>query len=435
MSSVVTWTPDMPSIGPAVLAIGVFDGVHLGHQTLLAEAVHEAAHRGVLAVVLTFDRDPDRLVRGEAAPPHLMDDKTRIDTLAASGAGVVLVVPFTPELLAMPAEAFLEKVVSESLDVRSVHVGEDFRFGAGARGDLDTLYVWAAEHDVDVQAHALLHLDGAPISSTRIRALIAQGDVDGAAALMDRPHSVSGSVHPGRGAGRLLGFPTANLTPSVGAALPSDGVYAGSARIADGSEWPAAIVIGKPPTFPDAQDSFEVHLIGFEGDLVGTVLIVRFLARLRDQRVFGGVDALKAAIRDDVAQAARISTGATTRVDSEVDSGQGDPFIDDPLALEAAERAAAKMPDVDLISYAEYGPDWVPVFGPIRLSSLFRDGGASSSLITGPLVAEGVPFVWDPFPPSHAQTSRPDFNWLREFTLLVAPDRAEDARALLTRYR
>lgn len=434
MSSVVTWAPGMRRIGPAVLAMGVFDGVHVGHRALLSEATREAANRGILSVVLTFDRDPDRLVRGADAPPHLMEDRTRIETLASSGAGAVLVVPFTPELLAMPAEVFLAGVVSESLDVRSVHVGEDFRFGAGARGDLDTLYVWAAENDIDVHPHRLLEVDGTPVSSTRIRTLIALGDVEGAAALLDRPHVVSGRVHTGRGEGRKLGFPTANLTPAAGAALPSDGVYAGSARLEDGSSWPAAVVIGRPPTFPEARDHFEVHLIGFEGDLVGAALAVSFLARLRDQRAFGSLDALKSAIRDDVAVAARIAVGgndASEPVGEEHDR----PLVDDPLALEAAERAVARMPDVDLVSYTEYGRDWVPVYGPIRLSSLFRDGGASSSLITGPLTAEGIPFVWDPFPPSHAQTSRPDFNWLREFTLLVAPDRADDARNLLAHLR
>lgn len=434
MSSVVTWSPGMRRIGPAVLAMGVFDGLHLGHQALIAESTREAAKRGVLSAILTFDRDPDRLVRGAEAPSHLMDDRTRIGALASSGAGVVLVVPFTPELLAMPADTFLERVVSESLDVRSVHVGEDFRFGARARGDLDTLYVWAAEHNVDIRPHPLLRIDGSPVTSTRIRSLIAHGDVEGAAVLLDRPHEISGSVHPGRGEGRRLGFPTANLTPPTDAALPSDGVYAGSARLADGTQWPAAIVIGRPPTFPEALDHFEVHLIGFEGDLVGTVITVSFLARLRDQRAFGSLDALKAAIRDDVAQAARISAGGSDASEPEGEDPDR-PLVDDPLALEAAERAAARMPDLDLVSYAEYDRTWVPVFGPIRLSSLFRDGGASSSLITGPLAAEGIPFVWDPFPPSHAQTSRPDFNWLREFTLFVAPDRAEDARALLAHLR
>lgn len=434
MSSVVTWSPGMSRIGPAVLAMGVFDGVHLGHRALLAEAAREAANRGFLSVVLTFDRDPDRLVRGTDAPPHLMEDRTRIETLASSGAGVALVVPFTPELLATPAESFLENVVWGSLDVRSVHVGEDFRFGAGARGDLDTLYVWAAEHDIDVHPHPLLKVDDTAVSSTRIRTLIARGDVEGASSLLDRPHEVTGRVHRGRGEGRELGFPTANLTPSPGAALPSDGVYAGTARLADGTRWPAAIVVGRPPTFPEAQDHFEVHLIGFEGDLVGAVISVSFLARLRDQRAFGSLDALRAAIREDVAGAAHIAAARSVPFEpSEEDHGH--PLVDDPIALEAAERAAARMPDVDQVSYTQYEQDWVPVFGPIRLSSLFSDGGASSSLITGRLAAEGIPFVWDPFPPSHAQTSRPDFNWLREFTLLVPPDRADDARNLLAHPR
>lgn len=433
MSPVVTWSQGMRRIGPAVLAMGVFDGVHLGHRALLAEAAREAANRGVLSVALTFDRDPDRLVRGVDAPPHLMEDRVRIETLASSGVAVVLVVPFTPELLAMPAETFLSSVVSESLDVRSVHVGEDFRFGAGARGDLDTLYVWAAENDVDVHPHPLLRVDGTPVSSTRIRSLIAAGDVAGASALLDRPYEVSGTVHSGRGEGRGLGFPTANLSPAAGAALPSDGVYAGWARLEDGSRWPAAIVIGRPPTFPEARDHFEVHLIGFEGDLVGSVLTASFLDRLRDQRTFGSLDALKAAIRDDVATAARIAAG--DRDLPEPQDEDDDLIVDDPLVLEAAERAVARMPDPDLASYVEFERDWVPVYGPIRLSSLFRDGGASSSLITGPLAAEGIPFVWDPFPPSHAQTSRPDFNWLREFTLFVSPERADEARVLLAHLR
>jgi riboflavin kinase/FMN adenylyltransferase len=390
-----------------------------------------------LSVILTFDRDPETVVKGAGAAPHLMDDHTRIDELAKCGVDVVLVIPFTPDLLGLSAERFLAEIVAPAVEVRSIHVGENFRFGARALGNLDTLYVWAVEADVDVHSHPLLTARGEVVSSTRIRSLISSGDVIAAAELLDRPHAVVGTVHPGRGAGRKLGVPTANLTPTPGAALPADGVYAGRAELPDGAEWPAAISVGTPPTFPDARDFFEVHLIGFDGELVGAELVIRFLERLRGQVAFRSVEELTAAIRADVARALEIaghrhhvepSVGSTLEYDDAR-------LVDDPLALEAAERAVADMPDTDMAAYAHYDRSWVAVFGPIRLASLFTDGGASAALLTGPLTAAEIPFVWDPFPPSHAQTSRPDFNWLREFTLLVAPDRADDARALLPRAR
>ncbi len=424
----------MVPVGPAVVAIGVFDGVHLGHRALLKSAHDHARRTATLAMTLTFDRDPDELAHPEAAAPHLMDNETRLAALADIGIDVLLIVPFTPVVLTMSPDTFLNSVVASAADIRAIHVGEDFRFGTHAQGDLDDLYVWAAERGVDVFAHPLVHVEGTPVTSSRIRALVAAGDVARAATLLDRPHSVKGTVHSGQGRGRALGFPTANLTPFPGAALPADGVYAGHVVTPDGGIWPSAVSVGRPPTFTDALDYFEAHLIGFEGNLDNCVLSVRFLERLRDQRAFSSVWALREAIAADVARAASIA-GLRVSPDSAYLDNEGVPFVEDPLALEAAERAVAMMPNVNDASYAQYNDTWVVVFGPIRLSSLFRDGGLSEALVTGRLSSVGLPFVWDPFPPSSAQSARPELNWLRVFTLLVPPDRADEARDLLSAFR
>lgn len=430
MSSLVRFTPDMDPLGPAVITIGVFDGVHRGHRELIRATRKDALRRGVLSAIITFDTDPERVVAPERATPRLLDDESRITLLRETGADAVLVVPFDEHVRGCAPERFLDEMVARAFDPKAIHVGAGFRFGARGSGDTDTLYVWAARHDVDVTVHPLVIADGEAVTSTRIRSLVAAGDVRAAFELLDRAHALHGTVHEGRGHGRLLGFPTANLAVDPGAALPATGVYAGRAVLSDGTSWPAAIVVGRPPTFPEATDALEVHLIGFSGDLVGRQLTVEFVERLREQRAFTSMHALQEAIAADVRRVAEVMDVGISERAAYLDE-DGVPFVEDPLALEAAERAVAALPDVQLGSYESYDPSWVPVFGPVRLSTLFRDGGASAALITGPLADADLPYIWDPFPPAAAQTARPDFNWLREFTLLVPPDREDEARRLL----
>jgi riboflavin kinase/FMN adenylyltransferase len=199
----------------------------------------------------------------------------------------------------MPPLQFLDEVLLASLRPVAAVVGYDFRFGHRAEGDVDLLVRYGADHDFTVLAHDLVRVEGSPVTSTRIRSLVAEGDVSGAAALLGRPHRLKGTVVSGRRVGTKLGAPTANLEISTYAALPGDGVYAAS-TVVEGVVYPAAVSVGVPPTFPSATAVLEVHVIGFSGDLYGRTLGVEFLERIREQRRFETTEALTAQIADDI---------------------------------------------------------------------------------------------------------------------------------------
>jgi len=296
----------MTDLGHVVIAIGVFDGVHRGHRSLLYSAVKSARQHNCRAVALTFDRDPDQIIHPEAAMPSLMTLEQRVDTLASTGVDIVLVVPFTAELAATPAIQFLDTVLGACCTPVEIHVGRDFRFGAHAAGGLDTLTSWGAGHGTQIFGHELLEHEEQPITSTRIRRLVAHGEIDMAYELLGGWPTITGHVHHGRGEGAALGFATANVVPVAHAVSPADGVYAGVANLADGTKWPAAISVGTPPTFPEARDFIEAHLIGFTGDLYESGICLEFVDRLRDQRAFDSLEALTSAIAEDVSRTLEI---------------------------------------------------------------------------------------------------------------------------------
>ena len=306
MTRIAAWKPGMRPLGRAVAAVGVFDGVHLGHQALIRDAVAIARTRDAASVVVTFDRDPDQIVTPGSAAPQLLDLDQKLSLLSDLAPDAIIVMPFTPELGATAPLVFLDEVLLDAMTPVTVVVGYDFRFGHRAEGDVDTLVRYGADHDFTVVAHELVSDGGAPITSTRIRTLVASGDVEGAARLLGRPHRVRGTVHHGRGAGAGIGFATANLAVDAFAALPAPAVYAGRVAV-DGTPHPAAISVGAPPTFPEARDDFEVHVLDHDGDLYDASLVVEFLARLRDQRAFDDVAQLTAAIAADVEQVRRIA--------------------------------------------------------------------------------------------------------------------------------
>lgn len=300
MTDIITFRSGMPPLGSAVVAIGVFDGVHLGHQMLVKDAIELARTSAARAVVLTFDRDPDRVVMPDKAAPQLLELEDKVRLLAELGPDVVLVVPFDTAVAAMTPEAFIDHVLLASVTPLAVAVGHDFRFGTRASGDIRTLQDSGRVHGFAVRSHDLLEADGAPVTSTRIRAMLAQGDVGGATRLLGRRHFVSGRVTRGRGAGHELGVPTANVMTHSWTALPADGVYAGRARLRD--TWrDCAVSVGLPPTFPGASDLLEAHLIDYDGpDLYGETLTVEFVARIRDQRRFSSREELTVAIAADI---------------------------------------------------------------------------------------------------------------------------------------
>jgi len=313
-------------------------------------------------------------------------------------------------------------VLARVCDPVAIHVGQDFHFGARAAGDVDTLFVWGVEHGADIVGHKLHSIWGEPVTSTRIRQLIAEGDMAGAERLLTRPHRVRGVVVRGREQGRVLGFPTANVETGPYAALPPDGVWAGWAEAPDGKVWPCAISVGRPPMFPDAQWALEVHLIGASGDFYGAELIVEFVTHLRDHRRFDSLDQLKAAITADVAEVADVLGTAS-------EFGAEDPDIYDPQTLAAAQAIA----DADESSrQIAVGDDWVPVLTHTRVSGVFESAVHGAFVITAPLEAAGIPYAWDPYPPEEMSSFRPAYGAIdRTFSLLVPRNRAEEVRDII----
>ena len=295
--------------GTAV-TIGAYDGVHLGHRALLRDLSARAATRGLSTVVVTFDRHPASVVRPESAPPQLTDLDQKIELLEACGIDRTVVIAFDRSRADESAEDFVKEVLVDRLKARLVVVGEDFHFGHGRKGNVALLTELGRQYDFEVVG-ARLTGDGIDaVSSTRIRTLVAAGDVVGAARLLERPHEVRGRIVHGDGrGGPELGFPTANFEIGDDIALPADGIYAGYFTRADGTVHPAAVSVGRRPTFYQpgtASVLVEAYLLDFDGDLYGEKSRVSFVQRLRGDRKFESVDALIAQMRQDAADAERV---------------------------------------------------------------------------------------------------------------------------------
>ena len=302
-------------LGPTAVTIGVFDGVHRGHQALLARVAEEAAARGLLPGAITFDRHPMTVVRPGSHPRLLSTLSQRVALLGECGMAFVLVLPFTLKLSRMAAEEFAVKVLLETVSARVIVVGHNFRFGHRAAGDARLIAALAAPRGVDVIALPLDDDAGDAVSSTRIRAALADGDVETAARLLGRPFAVEGHVVRGAERGRLLGIPTANLRVPARLALPAKGVYAGHLQVvgshgshgSHGSEpLPAVSNVGVSPQFGGTQLRVETYVLDFDGDLYGKRVRVTFEHRLRDETVFPDVQALVDQMNDDVALARRL---------------------------------------------------------------------------------------------------------------------------------
>lgn len=297
-----------PEWGRSVVTIGVFDGVHRGHQRIIARAAELAGDLHLPAVVITFDPHPDEIVRPGTRPPQLCSPRRRVELLADLGADAVMVLPFTLELSRMGPDEFVQSVLVDRLHAARVVVGEDFRFGHRARGDVTRLRELGDKYDFDAEGVPLV-ANGEPISSTMIRRRLAEGAVKSAARLLGRPHRVEGVVVRGARRGRDLGFPTANLETLPHTAIPGDGVYAGYLH-APGERWPAAISIGTNPTFGDGARVVEAYALDRDDlDLYGEHVGVDFVARLRDTLKFDSVDALVEQMHRDVDRARELTGG------------------------------------------------------------------------------------------------------------------------------
>lgn len=286
------------------VALGTFDGVHLGHRRVVDTALEHARTLGVRSAVATFDPRPVSVIVPGRAPDSLTSLERRLELLREAGVDDVLVIRFTSELAQRTPEQFVDEVLVGELAVVEVVVGQNFRFGKGRAGDVDVLRTLGEQRGFGVSVAPLLELDGAPVSSSRIRELIRLGDVAGAARLLGRPASLEGEVVRGDGRGRELGVPTANLGMTTGFVLPAEGVYAGDVILADGRRFRAAISVGTNPTFDGEREvRVESHLLRFDEDLYGTQIRVEFARFLRGQRRFDTLDALIVQMREDIAAA------------------------------------------------------------------------------------------------------------------------------------
>ncbi|MBN8423660.1 bifunctional riboflavin kinase/FAD synthetase [Microbacterium esteraromaticum] len=294
--------------GRTVVAIGKFDGVHVGHQAIIRKVQEDARAIGARAVAVTFDRNPLEVLRPQLCPDNVVSLDRKLELLGESGLDATLVLTFDSALASVPAEEFVRTILVDALRVATVLVGEDFRFGNGGAGTPELLKHMGPEHDfsVDVIGDVFPRGEGRRVSSTWIRELLAAGDVAQAANVLGRPVAVSGEVVHGLKRGRELGFPTANLSETVDALIPADGIYAGwMTDHTTGVRYPAAISVGTNPTFDDvSRRQVEAHVLDQDGlDLYGHRVTVEFTAHLRGMVAFEGMAALIDQIAADVADA------------------------------------------------------------------------------------------------------------------------------------
>lgn len=290
------------------MVIGIFDGVHRGHQALLAQARAWAQAEGVPCVALTFDPHPSEVLRPEQPTPLLCPLAHRVERLLQHGADLVVVQPFTREFAQLAAEAFIQQVLVERLHARAVVVGEDFRFGHRQQGDVALLRRAGAFEVIPVPR--VLDETGERISSSRIRQRIEVGALEEAAQLLGEPFYWAGVVVRGESRGATLGYPTANLVPLGRLIRPPEGVYACVAHL-EGKQYAAAVSVGTPPMFPHSPPMVEAYLIDFAPrPLYGRPIALQFLKRLRPQRKFESLDALVAQMAHDVEQTRQIAVSA-----------------------------------------------------------------------------------------------------------------------------
>jgi riboflavin kinase/FMN adenylyltransferase len=291
----VTQLPDARP-RPRHVAIGTFDGVHRGHQAVIDDA----------DTVLTFEPHPLEILHPAALPKLIMPFEVKRDVIEGLGVGELVVIPFDRDFASLPPEGFIDEVLIERLGAQKVSVGENFRFGAKAKGDPEML---AAREEFETRIVPLVEIGGETVSSTRIRALIAAGDVESAMRCLGAPFMIEGTVVSGDQRGRELGFPTANIVPDDRLAIPGHGVYA---AFANGV--PAAVNVGVRPTFDTGRGLLiETYLIDRDEDLYGSTLRVAFVERLRGERRFASVEELIAQMKIDVEDARRVCASFTGR--------------------------------------------------------------------------------------------------------------------------
>jgi riboflavin kinase / FMN adenylyltransferase len=292
-----------PADNPSAIAIGTFDGVHMGHRSLIEQTISYARTNNMTSTVLTWDRHPFETVRPDAVPPQLCTLDRKVELVESTGVDRLVVLEFDETLSRWTPEEFAGKVLSEGLRAGAVFVGKDWRFGHKAKGDVDQLTTLGEELGFEVVGFTLEEVAGAPASSTRIRRALANGDLEFVTKLLGRPYDIDGEVVKGDGRGASLGWPTANISTRPGIAHPPRGVYAGRAHTL-GSWHAAAVNVGVNPTFGGEEGltplRVEAYLLDFEGDLYGKRIRLEFHERLRDELKFDSVEELTDRIAQDV---------------------------------------------------------------------------------------------------------------------------------------
>lgn len=301
---IIEWNPledASPELGEAVVAIGIFDGLHLGHRALLSEARARAGELGCELAVVTFSRDPDEVFRADDPSfGKLLSNEQRLGMLAELTGGTVLALPTGEAMFHVGPESFLDMICSACAP-KAIYVGRDFRFGYHASGSVADIEAWGAQHACACVPHCLVEDLGKVVSATRIRALLREGEVSEARELLGgRAHSVTGTVVHGRGEGTGFGFATANVDLCGSTVMtPREGVYGGYG-VVDGRRYAAAINMGVAKSFSAATAPIEAHLLGFEGDLYGKPIHIEFVQWLRESRVFDSQEELIATVTDNI---------------------------------------------------------------------------------------------------------------------------------------
>lgn len=282
-----------------VATVGNFDGVHQGHRTILRRVREEASRRGLPALLMTFEPQPQEYFAPQSAPPRLTRLREKLELLQEAGVDRVLCLRFNDALARLPAAAFVEDLLVAGLGVQHLVVGDDFRFGAARMGDFAMLAEAGENAGFTVEAAPSFELDGARVSSTRIRQALGDGDMALAERLLGRPYHMSGRVAHGDKRGRAMGYPTANIHLHR-QATPVQGVYVVEMTGVAETPWPGVANVGNRPTFDGTRTLLEVYLLDFDGDIYGRHVQVRFLNKLRDEERYDSTAALVAAIDDDV---------------------------------------------------------------------------------------------------------------------------------------
>ena len=292
-----------PGSKKVCLAIGVFDGVHLGHQQIIRQTINDARQHEGIALVVTFDKHPNTVVAPDRVPPLIYSQPQKFRAIESLGADALLVIRFDKEFSEQTGEQFIRSLARDLGKIQSICVGADFVFGHKRGGNVALMKKLGGELDFQVHGLAAVALDGETVSSTRIREAIRAGDFDAASQMLGRAYSLAGKVIRGDQLGHQLGFPTANLD-TTGLLLPANGVYAAHAAVR-GQTHRAVLNIGRRPTIqnPTPETRVEIHLLDFAGELYGEEMEITFAQKLRDEKKFSSLDELKTQITRDIAEA------------------------------------------------------------------------------------------------------------------------------------